>query len=155
MTSDASKQSRDANRASLRRQADRAQGLLRERDDLMATIFQARQLLDAGDVEGAKATLTPGEIIEPLPASQLDLIGFSAMFNALCIERKVRAAWFTTTPMDDGRVTITTGGEAHHNRILDTALDDYARSRELAYGERPQVLLTPDEVAKAFPQAAP
>jgi hypothetical protein len=163
MSSQASRRSRDARFESMKRQADRAETLKQERDDAMAALVQAKALLDAGDAEGARNALDVGGAIEPLPASAIDLIGFAADFNALCLKRKVRAAWFTTTPLGDQTVSISTGGEANHNALLDRALDRYANRpdgdvelvappMDEATKAHLRGILTPDEVRAAFPE---
>jgi hypothetical protein len=153
MSSLASRRSRDARFESMKRQADRAETLKAERDDLMAALIQAKALLEAGDTDGARNALDVGGSIEPLPRKALDLIGFAADFNALCLKRKVRAAWFTTYPKEDDptgkMVSVSTGGEAHHDALLGRALDAYANPKR---GTLPiGMMLSPDEMEAAFP----
>lgn len=159
MSSIASRRSADAKRESLKRQADRAQALMVERDELVATLIQAKALLDVGDISAAKNALAVAPSIEALPARAIDLMGFAADFSELCVRRKVRAAWFTTHPDESdptgNRVTVSTGGEAHHEAMLGLALDQLAHVHALKAGERPHILLTPDDVASAFPARAP
>lgn len=157
MSSTASRRSRDAEREALKRQADRATSLSTERDELMAMLIQAKTLLDVGDVEGAKNALAVGTLVEVLPARSINLIGFAADFSALCIARKVRAAWFTTNPDENDptgkRVSVSTGGESTHEEMLGRALESYAKVRELREGERLLVPLSPDEIRTTYPEA--
>lgn len=156
MTSAASRRSRDAEREALKRQADRATSASTERDELMAMLIQAKTLLDVGDVEGARHALAVGTLVEVLPARSINLIGFAADFSAMCIARRVRAAWFTTSPDETDptgkRVSVSTGGESHHDALLARALESYAKVNELRAGERLLVPLSPDEIRATYPE---